>query len=568
MTPAELQAKLTEFLALPAETEWVEFKEAKNNYDFDDLGKYFSSLSNEANLKGQPFGWLVFGVKDKPIPRPIVGSQYRPQRPNLDSLKEEIANQTSHRLTFEEIYEVPTPQGRVVMFQIPAALRGSPTSWKGHFYGRDHENLCPLNLHEIEQIRKQAVQDDWSARICEGATLNDLDPKAIAFARQEYKKKNPNLAAEVDAWSDETFLNKAKVCIGGKITRTAIILLGSNEADHFLSPAIARITWVLKDQDGIEKDYQHFSPPFILAVDQVFAKIRNLTYRYMPKASLFPIEVTQYDSWVVRETIHNCIAHEDYTRAGRINVVEEPETLLFTNLGEFLPGSVEEVIRRDEPTEFYRNRFLAAAMVNLGMIDTIGSGIKRMFTTQRQRNFPMPDYELGEPGRVKVRLIGKVIDEKYTWMLKDRTDLELMDVIALDKVQKRKPLTDEEFRLLKAKGLVEGRRPNLFVSAEIAAATETKEDYIKKRAFDKEHYKKMILAYLKQYGRATTLEIQKLLLDKISDALTQAQKRIRIKNLLHEMVKQDQTIQFEGAKRTGSWVLANPTAGTGASSQN
>jgi ATP-dependent DNA helicase RecG len=171
----------------------------------------------------------------------------------------------------------------------------------------------------------------------------------------------------------------------------------------------------------------------------------------------------------------------------------------------------------------------------------------------------MPDYELGEPGRVKVRLIGKVIDEKYTWMLKDRTDLELMDVIALDKVQKRKPLTDEEFSLLKAKKLVEGRRPNLFVSAEIAAATETKEEYIKKRAFDKEHYKKMILAYLKQYGRATTLEIQKLLLDKISDALTQAQKRIRIKNLLHEMVKQDQTILFEGAKRTGNWVLANPT---------
>ena len=72
MTPAELQAKLTEFLSLPAETEWVEFKEAKNN--FDDLGKYFSALSNEANLKGQPFGWLVFGVKDKPVPRPIVGS--------------------------------------------------------------------------------------------------------------------------------------------------------------------------------------------------------------------------------------------------------------------------------------------------------------------------------------------------------------------------------------------------------------------------------------------------------------------------------------------------------------
>ena len=165
----------------------------------------------------------------------------------------------------------------------------------------------------------------------------------------------------------------------------------------------------------------------ILAVDQVFARIRNLKYRYLPDASLFPTEITQYDPWVIRETPHNCIAHQDYSQGGRINVVEEPESLFFTNLGDFIPGSVEEVIRRDAPPELYRNRFLAEAMVNLNMIDTIGSGIKRMFTKQRQRYFPLPDYDLSEPGRVKVRIIGKLIDEKYTRMLMQRTDLDLMD---------------------------------------------------------------------------------------------------------------------------------------------
>jgi ATP-dependent DNA helicase RecG len=173
-------------------------------------------------------------------------------------------------------------------------------------------------------------------------------------------------------------------------------------------------------------------------------------------------------------------------------VVEDAESLLFTNVGTFLPGSVEEVIRRDAPPEIYRNRFLAEAMANLKMIDTIGSGIKRMFAQQRERYFPLPDYDLSEPGRVKVRIIGKVIDERYTRLLSARSDLALTDVIALDKVQKGKALTDEEFRLLKKKRLVEGRRPNLIVSAEIAAATETRADYIKKRAFDKDHYKKMV----------------------------------------------------------------------------
>jgi len=557
VSPTQLQAKLREFLALPSETEWVEFKEAKNNYDFDDLGKYFSSLSNEANLKGQAFGWLIFGVKDKPIPRPIVGSQFRSRRPDLDSLKQEIAVHTSHHVTFEEIHEVATPQGRIVMFQIPAALRGMPTSWKGHFYGRDHEALVPLNLQELEQIRRQAVPEDWSAQLCAGAALPDLDPGAIAFARQEYKKKNPSLVAEVDEWSDETFLNKAKVCISGKVTRTAIILLGRNEAEHFLSPAIARITWVLRDQNGIEKDYQHFGPPLIQAVEQVFAKVRNLTYRYLPNASLFPTEVTQYDPWVIRETLHNSIAHQDYSLGGKINVVESSDDLLFTNVGVFLPGSVEEVIRRDAPPEVYPNRFLAEAMVSLNMIDSIGSGIKRMFTKQRQRFFPLPDYDLSEANRVKVRIFGKVIDEKYTRMLIARPELDPFDVIALDKVQKGNPLTDQEFKSLKPKKLIEGRRPNLFVSATVAAATDDKEAYIRYRAFDKDYYKKMVLAYLEKFGEASRPQIDRLLQDKLSDALDSKRKKQFVTNLLQEM-KRENKVQPVGTTRWAKWRLSKP----------
>lgn len=558
MTPAELDAKLTALLRLPAETEWVEFKEAKNNFDFDDLGRYFSALSNEANLKGQPWAWLVFGVKDRP--RQIVGSNYRPTRPHLDSLKEEIANQTSNRLTFEEIHEVVRPEGRVVMFQIPPALRGVPTAWKGHYYGRDNEAIGPLSLHEIEQIRKQATRDDWTARICEGATLGDLDPMAVSFARQEYKKKHPELAHEVDGWDDSTFLNKSKVCINGLVTRAAIILLGRNEAEHFLTPGIARISWVLKDEHGVEKDYQHFGPPLILAVDRVFAKIRNLTYRYLGDDSLFPTEITQYDPWVIRETLHNCIAHQDYPQGGKVNIVELPESLLFTNVGDFLPGNVEDVIRRDAPPEVYPNRFLVEAMVNYNMIDTIGSGIRRMFTKQRQRNFPMPDYDLSEPGRVKVRIIGAVIDQKYSRMLMARTDLDLWDVIALDKVQKGKPLGEDEFRSLKAKKLIEGRRPNLIVSESVAAATETLVDYLNRRGIDRAYCQKLVIELLQKQGQATRPDFDKLLWSKLSEALDDEQKRNLITNLLQEL-RRDGVIRPVGGKRGRGtpWELCKAT---------
>jgi ATP-dependent DNA helicase RecG len=283
-----------------------------------------------------------------------------------------------------------------------------------------------------------------------------------------------------------------------------------------------------------------------------------LVYRHIPnrQLQLFPIEIAQYDTWVIRESLHNCIAHQDYRLHGRINVVEEPDSLLFTNLGDFLPGSIEEVILMDAPPEFYRNRFLAEAMVNLNMIDTIGSGIKRMFTMQRQRNFPMPDYNLNEPGRVKVRIIGKVIDDRYTRVLIERTDLGLWEVIALDKVQKGKSLTDNEFRLLKNKRLIEGRRPNLFVSAEIAAATETKADYIKKRAFDKRHYKKMIEDYLQRFHIATRADFDKLLMEKLSEALNNEQKKNFVTNLLQDMRRKKIIHPVKGKRGRGAeWEL-------------
>jgi ATP-dependent DNA helicase RecG len=202
---------------------------------------------------------------------------------------------------------------------------------------------------------------------------------------------------------------------------------------------------------------------------------------------------------------------------------------------------------------------LAEAMVSLNMIDTIGSGIKRMFTKQRQRNFPLPDNDLGEPGRVKVRIIGKVTDEKYTRILRARTDLDLLDVIGLDKVQKGKPVSEDEFKSLMGKKLIEGRRPNLFFSAEVAAVAETKAEYIKKRAFDKDHYKKMIVAYLTNFGEAKREDIDKLLLSKLSDAVAPEKKAHWIKKLL-QGTRRDGTIQKAGAEAgTGAkWVLSKP----------
>lgn len=548
----KLKEKLAYLLSLPAETEWLEFKQASQTYSFDKLGRYFSALSNEARLKNQAAGWLVFGIVDKS--HRIVGTRFRSHRPDLDSLKKEIADKTSNALTFIEIHELQLPEGRVLMFEIPPARPGMPTAWEGHSYGRDGESIGALNPHEQDLLRSM-TRLDWSGEICHLATLNDLSPAAIAKARELFTEKHPRIAKEAGDWDSNTFLNKAKFLKNGKITNAAILLLGREEAEHHLSPAIGKISWILRDRDGLEKDYQHFGLPFLLNSDLLFAKIRNLTYRYMRNNTLFPTEITQYDAWVIRELLHNCIAHQDYSMQGRITVVEADDSLLFSNMGSFLPQSVENVITFDAPPEYYRNQFLADAMVNLQMIDTIGSGIKRIFTLQRSRFFPMPDYDLSDPQRVRVRLSGKILDENYTRLLITKTDLRLVDVIALDKVQKKKLLTDDEFARLKRANLVEGRRPNLFVSAKIAEATHGKADYIRFRAFDQDHYKKTVLSLLKEFGPTSRKEIDKLLLKQLPDILKQSQKENKIRNLLQEM-KNEGTIRLvDGPGPKSKWTL-------------
>lgn len=551
MDQYELHRLLEELLRMPTETEWLEYKEAKTDYDFRKLGKYFSAISNESNMKGRPCGWLVFGVNDD---RKIVGTQYRSNSKDLDNLKHEIAIKTSGGLTFMDIHELILPEGRVLLFQIPAAPPGVPTAWEGHYYGRNGSSIVALNLQEIEQIRNQGNKD-WSAQICEDATIYDLDHDALQRARVEYKKKYPRLADEADCWDDLTFLNKAKVTIQGKITNAAIILLGKPESEHFIHPAVAKMSWILKDKDNIEQDYEHFGPPFILNTELVFSKIRNLKYRYMPDNSLFPIEVNQYDAYVIREALHNCIAHQDYKMCGRINIVEKPDELIFTNLGSFIPKSVEEVIKNDSPPEYYRNRFLAEAMVNLNMIDTIGSGIKRMFFTQKKRFFPLPDYDLSDPKKVQVRIIGKILDENYTRMLINHTELDLTTVMLLDKVQKKEKITQEEAKNLRKQRLIEGKYPNIYVAAQIAAITGDKTTYIKNRAFDKDYYKNLIIKFLEQYHSASRQDIDNLLLDKLSDTLNEVQKRKKINNLLFEMSKKDGTIVNTGSSKRPKWVL-------------
>ncbi|MCC5830224.1 MAG: hypothetical protein JJU36_12315 [Phycisphaeraceae bacterium] len=104
-------------------------------------------------------------------------------------------------------------------------------------------------------------------------------------------------------------------------------------------------------------------------------------------------------------------------------------------------------------------------------------------------------------------------------------------------------------------GLIEGRKPNLHVSASVAKAAATQADYIRTRGRDDEFYKKQVLDYLQKFESASRMEIDKLLLDKLSDALNADQKAEKISNLLSAMRRAD-LIRNTGSRRCSKWVLA------------
>ena len=538
------------------ESEVVEFKKAENNFDFDDLGKYFSALSNEANLRGLDFAWLVFGYDEKR--HEIVGTSYKNGEGALNNLKHDFSQHTNDGQTFREIIPVEVDGKRILMFKIPASPRNIVMKWKGIAYGRDGESLKPLNQSKQDEIRRQTPAPDWSAEIVPDATIDDLDEVAIAKARKMFKKVHSRIPAEeVNRWSTEEFLSKCELMVNGKLTRAAITLLGKMFSDSKLRPAVAEVTWTLRDERQDVVDYEHFSVPFILTVDEILAKIHNLTLREMPGGTLFPDTMKQYDDYTIREALHNCIAHQDYTLRQRINFVENPGLLYYANGGSFIPGTLENALATNGPQRFFRNACLCKAMVHFNMIDTVSRGIKKMFTEQMERRFPMPDYEIdNDKKEVAVRIYGNAINERYTKLLKDNDNLTLHDCISLDAIQKGHRIDDEIAQDLLKRDLIEGDAPNYTISLGVAKASRQLPQYTKAKGLDKARLKQMVLQLLQNAGKdgARREIIYDYLKDLLPSNKSQEQQLRYLGRLLVEM-NEEGTIERSGLR----WLLSSPS---------
>lgn len=551
--PSEMPSLIRALLA-DVETEVVEYKEAKQSFDFEKLGRYFSALSNEANLRNAECGWLLFGVTDK---REICGTAYRKEkrRPSigLRSLKHKITEGLNNGLTFEEIYEFDLDGERVVAFQIPPCEFASPTTWRGIPWSREDSSLKEMPRFKLEAIWGQS-RPDWSKGASFEANLDDLDTDAVKFACERYIDKYAAKQPAITSLSEEEMLRKMGFLVHGHVTNAALVLLGRPESAAFLGGAAPRITWTLYSSEGRVEAYEHFDPPFILQVDRVLEKIRNERYRYFDsQLTLFPTLANKYDPEVIRELLHNAIAHQDYRNSGKINVLEYEDRLVFKNEGSFIPGSIEKAIEPGYKPPYYRNRLLADAMVKTEMIDQNAIGIRNVYEIQRGRMLPLPTYDLSEPSRVSVIVYGRVLDEAYTRLLASEPDMDLETVFMLDLVQKGNPITREQAKTLRGRGLVEGRYPKLTLSSRVAGIIGTHEEYVRQKGLDASICKELIVKLLRTRS-CTRAEIVSAISHALPEDMSGEQRKKHVSYLLQELRK-ERRIRPDGARGSAKWVI-------------
>lgn len=548
LTSDELTELLDRLLA-GGENEVVEFKTASKQYSADKTGEYVSAIANEANVRGLSSGWLVFGIDSQCT---VVGTVHLSTLQGRQSLKRHVQQSIDQGLTIREIYEVDYQGNRVVVLEIPAAPNGMPISWKGDYRARAGESLVALSLDKLDQIRQRAVTADWTAVVVPEATLAHLDPAAILRARQGFAERHPRLTDELATWDDLTFLEKSRMAREGGITRAAILLLGKPMSTYLLSPHMAEIAWRLVGQ---EEAYEHFPLPFLTSATEVTRKIRNVQIRLLPPNELIYREISKYHERSLLEAIYNCIAHQDYTAMSRIIVIERVDRVEFISVGGFFDRTPESYMLSEQTPRAYRNPYLVSVMTELNLIDHMGNGIHRIAQDQIRRFLPLPTYDLSDPREVRLTIHGTVIDPEYSRLLMVRTDLPIEDVLALDRVQKGLPISAGATTHLRRAKLIEGRKPHLRVSQDVAKLTGALPEYLRTRPQSDTHYVKLVLDLIDAMTSASRHDIDLMLMPLLSQSLSLEEKTTKVSNLLTRMRRTGQ-IRNTGTRAKPAWKRA------------
>lgn len=544
-TLCKMQDYLKELLE-SKEDEHLEFKEAKNSYEFEELVKYCVALANENG------GRFVLGISDK-LPRRVVGTQ---AFPDVDQTKSNVSDRLHLRIN-AHVYQ--HPDGRVVVFEVPSRPIGMPIQYKGAYWMRSGQNLVPMTPDQLKRILDEAGPD-FSAEIAKGATLADLEPAAIARFREMWKRKSGNRA--LDGLTDIQLLTDAELVVDDDVTYGALVLFGSAKA---LSRHLAQSEVVFEYRSSEAsvpfQQRKEFREGFFLFDDELWKLInlRNEVQHY--QEGLFVWDIATFNEKVVREAVLNAVSHRDYRLNGSVFVRQYPKKIEIVSPGGFPPGiTPDNILFRQSP----RNRRIAEAFARCGLVERSGQGADRMFEESIKESKPRPDFTGTDDYQVSLTLKGEVQNPRFLAFLHQATEegfgpFTTQDLLVLDAVQRDEPVPaslKDRLNVLKERGIVEvagrGRGAGPILSRRFYAFLGKKGVYTRKRGLDRETNKALLLQHIVHYQKDGS-QLQELL--QVLPHLT----RDQVQKLLGEL-KREGKVSVVGKTKSSRWFPRQPMA--------
>lgn len=518
------------------EAERLEFKEAKNSFDFEKLVQYCIALANEGG------GVLVLGVTDK-RPRTVIGSR---AFEDLERTKGRLVDRLHLRVDADVIHH---PDGRVVAFTVPGRPLGVPLHYSGQYLMRAGESLVAMTADRLRRIFDEALPD-YSAERVAAAEIADLDVGAIEKFRALWRRKSGN--AHLDKAPAEQVLGDAELLVDGRVTVAALVLLGTRAGlGKHLAQTETIIEYRSADTNIAPQQRAEFREGFLLYFDELlrFILARNEVQQF--RNGLIVRDIPTVNEPATREAVLNAISHRDYRHPGSIFIRQFPRRIEVVSPGGFPPGvTAENILWKQAP----RNRRLAEALAKCGFVERSGQGADRMFEEAIREGKPRPDFAGTDDYQVALTLRGEIQDEAFLRFLErigqetlasfSTTDLVVLDLVHRGEeipkaIATRVPLLLEK-RVLEKRG-----RAKLMLSSRFYELVGKRGEYTRRRGLDKAHAKALLLQHLEKFGQATIQEFEQALPQHTRDA---------IHRLLGELKKEGK-VEVLGQKRGSRWAL-------------
>lgn len=520
-----------------SEDEHLEFKEAKNRFDFEELVRYCCALANEGG------GHVVLGVADKK-PRRVVGSK---AFEDLQRTKLGILERLRLRI---DAWEVAHPDGRVIVFEVPGRPVGVPIQYNGAYWMRGGESLVPMTPDLLKRIFDEA-QPDFSAEVCREATLDDLDDRAVGIFRERWATRSRS--SELAKLEREQLLVDADLYVPRRgLTYAALILFGTDEALTRLLGQTELIFEYRSDEASVSyQQRQDFRRGFLLYHDELWGLVNARNETISLRDGLFRRDIPTFNEDAVREAILNAVCHRDYRLYGSTFVRQSPRKLEVVSPGGFPPDvNAENVLFRQSP----RNRRLAEALARCGLVERSGQGADRMFKATIEEGKLPPDFSASAQESVSVVLHGAVQDEAFVEFLErvaaeKQKRFQVTDLVVLDAIHRGLEIPDavrSRVAELVAMGAVERvERSKLVLSRSFYVLKGKPGEYTRRAGLDRETRKELLLKHIVSCGTAGAP------FEELAQVLPGAS-RNELKVLLREL-KEAGRAHARGATRAARW---------------